>query len=124
MGKKILLADDSPVLQSLTKKILETQGYEFQGVKNGGKVIELLENQKFDILILDIILPDINGMDLARKIRSSDNTDLANLPIIGISGNYMNYSEEDFASAGMNKFLLKPINYDELLIAIKTLTEA
>ena len=124
MGKKILLADDSPVLQSLTKKILEAQGYSFHGVKNGGKVIELLESGDFDLLILDIILPDANGMELAREIRGSGDPKVAALPIIGISGNYMNYSDADFAAAGMNKFLLKPLNYDELLIAIKTLIEA
>ncbi|MCA6073713.1 response regulator [Fulvivirga sedimenti] len=123
MGKRILLADDSPVLQSLTKKILEVQGYAFQGVKNGGKVIELIETGDFDLLILDIILPDANGMELAREIRKSKDPHVASLPIIGISGNYMNYSDADFADAGMNKFLLKPLNYDELLVAIKTLIE-
>ena len=85
-------------------------------------VLPELEKRTYDLLILDILLPDMNGMELAKKIRESDDKFISKLPIIGISGNYGNYSAADFEAAGMNNFFLKPINYDELLASVKQLT--
>ena len=124
MKKRVLLADDSPVIQSLTRKILETQGFEFTGVKNGSAVLGLLEKEKYDAVILDIIMPDLNGLELAKRIRSSEIPAVRDVPIIGISGNYMNYSDEALSEAGFNEFFLKPINYDHLLNAIKKYTDS
>lgn len=119
MSKKILLADDSPVIQTLSKKIFLGQGYEFKGIKNGAKVMKEIETGEYDILILDIILPGANGLDLAKSIRKIDNKKIAEIPIITISGNYKNYSPEDFEEAGINEYLIKPLDYDALVSAVK-----
>ena len=119
MAKKILLADDSPVIQTLSKKILQGQGYEFKGIKTGTKVLSEIESGEYDLIILDIILPGANGMDLAHEIRGLKDDKQANIPIIAISGNYKNYSQEDFDSAGINEYLIKPLDYDALVNAVK-----
>ncbi|MEL7001874.1 MAG: response regulator [Bacteroidota bacterium] len=119
MAKKILLADDSPVIQTLSKKILQGQGYEFKGIKTGTKVLSEITKGDYDLLILDIILPGANGMDLAHEIREMKDDKKAKMPIIAISGNYKNYNQEDFDSAGINEYLIKPLDYDALVSAVK-----
>lgn len=119
MGKRILLADDSPVIQTLSKKIFNGQGYELVGLKSGAKVMPAIEKNDFDVLILDIILPEISGMELAEKIRQMNDKKKATIPIIAISGNYKNYSKSDFDKVGINEYLIKPLDYDALVKAVK-----
>ncbi|HNP20360.1 MAG TPA: response regulator [Fulvivirga sp.] len=119
MAKKILLADDSPVIQTLSKKIFQGQGYDFKGVKTGAKVMGEVENNDYDVVILDIILPETNGMELAKQIRQLKDKKKASVPIIAISGNYKNYSKSDFDEVGINEYLIKPLDYDALVSAVK-----
>ena len=119
MAKRILMADDSPVIQSLSKKIFQNQGYEFKGTKTGMNVVEVIRDNDFDILILDIILPDANGMEIARQIRQLDDAEKASIPIIAVSGNYKNYSASDFEEAGITAFIIKPLDYDQLVNTVK-----
>lgn len=119
MAKRILMADDSPVIQSLSKKIFQNQGYEFKGTKTGMNVVEVIRENDFDILILDIILPDANGMEIASQIRQLEDEEKASIPIIAVSGNYKNYSATDFEEAGITAFLIKPLDYDQLVNTVK-----
>ncbi len=122
MSKKILLADDSPVIQTLSKKIFQGQGYDIKGTKTGTNVLDEIENNDYDVVILDIILPGTNGMELASQIRKNKDPKKANIPIIAISGNYKNYSKEDFDEIGINDYLIKPLDYDALVSAVKKYT--
>ena len=91
--KTILLVDDSPVIQTLLKKIFFGLGIDVIGLKNGSKVIETLENKKIDVVIMDVILPDSDGIELIRQIRKLKNKSKAETPIVGVSGNYKRYNE-------------------------------
>jgi len=119
MSKKILLADDSPVIQTLSKKIFQGQGYEIKGIKSGSKVLEEIKNNDYDLVILDIILPGIDGMALAKEIRQLSDSKKSQIPIVAISGNYKNYKKEDFDEVGINDYLIKPLDYDALVTAVK-----
>lgn len=123
MSKKILIADDSSVIQTLTKKILITLDYDTIGTKSGTNVMDLVENNDFDIILMDINLPGVDGMELTRQIRAHSDSKKASTPIIAISGNYHNYTQDDFDSAGVNEYLIKPLNYDALVNAVKKFTE-
>lgn len=114
MNKKILVAEDSSVIQNLTKKILSLQNYQISVVKNGKQVIDKLETEQFDLILLDIHMPIMDGMECAKTIRQMKG-DIAKVPIIAITGNANNYSMEDFKNAGINGFLPKPLNYDTLV---------
>lgn len=122
MAKSILLADDSPVIQTLSKKIFQGQGYEIKGVKSGKSVLEEVKRGDYDVIILDIILPGMNGMELAGEIRNLEDEKKAKTPIIAISGNYKNYTKEDFDRVGINEYLIKPLDYDALVRAVKKYT--
>lgn len=119
MSRRILLADDSPVIQTLSKKIFQSQGYEFVGVKTGTKVLSEIKSKDYDLVILDIILPGVDGMALAKEIRGLSDEKKAKIPIIAISGNYKNYKKEDFDDAGINDYLIKPLDYDALVNVVK-----
>lgn len=119
MAKTILLADDSPVIQTLSKKIFQGQGYKIKGVKSGKAALDEVKTGNYDVIILDIILPGMNGMEIASEIRKMEDKKKANVPIIAISGNYKNYTKEDFDRVGINEYLIKPLDYDALVRAVK-----
>ncbi|WP_017732977.1 response regulator [Nafulsella turpanensis] len=114
MNKKVLIAEDSSVIQNLAKKILQFQNYEITAVKNGKQVIEKLEKETFDVIVMDINMPVMDGMQCAEQIRQRTD-EKAKTPIIAISGNAKNYTREDFDRVGINEYLQKPLNFDELV---------
>ncbi len=122
MSKKIIVAEDSSVIQNLTKKILSQLSYEIVAVKNGQQVIDLMEKNSYDLILMDIHMPVMDGMDCARAIRKMSG-DQKNIPIIAITGNANNYSQDQFTEAGINEFLPKPLNYDSLVELVKKFTD-
>lgn len=120
MSKKILIAEDSSVIQNLSKKILENQNYIILSAKNGKEVISTLSKEPIDLILMDINMPQMDGMTCAREIRKSADPVVAKVPIIAITGNARNYSESDFTEAGFNDFLPKPLDFDKLVELVKT----
>ncbi|MBP6386066.1 MAG: response regulator [Pseudarcicella sp.] len=120
--KKVLIAEDSSVIQNLARKILEFQNFEIHSVKNGKQVLDLMETEHFDILLLDINMPVMDGMECAKTVRNLVDPKKANIPMIAITGNARNYSMEDFKEAGFNDMLSKPLNFDALVAQVKALT--
>ena len=120
--KKVLIAEDSSVIQNLTKKILSIQNYEISSVKNGQQVLDALEAEPFDIILMDINMPVMDGIECTEKIRSLDDDVKSNIPIIAITGNARNLSLEEYQEIGINEFLQKPLNFDQLVTLVKELT--
>ena len=121
--KRVLIAEDSSVIQNLAKKILEFQNFEITAVKNGEQVMQLLDKEDFDILLLDINMPIMDGMECVKAIRELKDKVKATIPVVAITGNAKNYSETDFKEAGFNDALMKPLNFDKLVNVVKALTE-
>ena len=122
-GKKVLIAEDSSVIQNLTKKILQIQNFKISSVKNGKQVLSKLENEDFDIILMDINMPSMDGMECAKTIRASNNPNIADIPIIAITGNAKNYSMEDFKAVGINDYIQKPLDFDLLVNLVKQYIE-
>jgi two-component system cell cycle response regulator DivK len=121
MNKKVLIAEDSSVIQNLAKKILQFQNYDITAVKNGQQVLDKLNAENYDVIVMDINMPVMDGMQCAEQIRGR-NDEKANTPIIAISGNAKNYSQEDFDRVGINEYLPKPLNFDELVEKVNQYT--
>ena len=121
-SKKVLIAEDSSVIQNLTKKILQIQNYQIYSAKNGVQVLDMLAKEDFDVILMDINMPKMDGMECARQIRSLDDAAKSQIPIVAITGNAMNYSMDDFKEAGINEYLQKPLNFDNLVDTVKNLT--
>jgi CheY-like chemotaxis protein len=121
-SKKVLIAEDSSVIQNLVKKILEFQNFEITVVKNGEQVIQLLGKESFNIILLDINMPVMDGMECVKAIRAMAAPTSA-VPVVAITGNARNYSDDDFTAAGFTDVLMKPLNFDRLVSVVKSLTE-
>ena len=121
-AKKVLVAEDSSVIQNLTKKILQFQNFDITAVKNGKEVLKELEKSSFDIILMDINMPQMDGMTCAQEIRKLSDPTKANIPIVAITGNARNYSDEDFKLAGINAYLQKPLDFDRLVEVVKEYT--
>lgn len=124
MSRKVLVAEDSSVIQNLTKKILQMQSFDISSVKNGQQVLDLLKNEHFDIILMDINMPVMDGMECSRNIRALADPEKASIPIIAITGNARNYSIDEFKEAGINDYLPKPLNFDTLVETVKKYTES
>ena len=119
--KKILIAEDSSVIQNLTTKILKFQNYEVHNAKNGKSVLEMLEKESFDAILMDINMPVMDGMECTKQIRALD-SDKSKTPIIVITGNAQNFTKQDFDDAGINAYLQKPLDFDLLVETVKKWT--
>jgi len=117
--KTILIAEDSSVILNLTKKILELQNYKVISAKNGGEDLKKVQDQKIDAILMDLNIPVKNGMECTKEIRASENPEIANIPIIAVTGNANNYTLEQFKDAGINAYLPKPLDFDMLVQTVK-----
>jgi CheY-like chemotaxis protein len=118
-GKKVLVAEDSSVIINLTKNVLAFENYQIIAVKNGKQVLEKILIEDIDLILMDINMPIMDGIECAKAIRSLDDAKKSKLPIIAITGNYKNYSLDDFKKAGFNDYVQKPLDYDQLLVTVK-----
>lgn len=120
--KKVLVAEDSSVIQNLLKKILLFENCKITSAKDGKSVLSKFESEDFDLIIMDINLPLLDGLSATKQIRSGK-TKKANIPIIGISGNAKNLPVSEFFEAGMNDYMQKPLDYDKLIELVKKYTD-
>jgi len=120
--KRVLIGEDSSVIQNLTRKILQFQNFDIISAKNGLEVMKKIEKEHFDVLLLDINMPKLDGMECARRIRSLADAQKANIPIIAITGNAKNYTMDDFKTVGINEYVPKPLNFDNLVHLVKQYT--
>ena len=121
--KRVLVAEDSSVIQNLTKKVLQFQNYEIESVKDGQQVVDKVKAENFDVILMDINMPKMNGMECSKQIRAMTDEHKSRIPIIAISGNADNYSEEDFQEAGIDEYIPKPIDFDHLVETVNKYTE-
>ncbi|MGY6741141.1 MAG: response regulator [Cecembia sp.] len=117
--RKVLVAEDSSVIINLTKNVLMFENYHITAVKNGKQVLEKLAKEDFDLILMDINMPEMDGIQCTTAIRALDNPKKANIPIVAITGNYKNYTMDDFKKAGLNDYIQKPLDYDHLLATVK-----
>ena len=116
--KKVLVAEDSSVIQNLLKKILLFENCKLTSAKDGQSAIDTYQNEDFDLIIMDINLPKLDGLSATRQIRGLAGSK-GKIPIIGISGNAKNLPVSEFFEAGMNEYIQKPLDYDELIGLVK-----
>lgn len=122
MAKKILIAEDSSVILNLTKKILMQQNFEIVTVKNGKSVLEKLGEETFDLILMDINMPVLDGVETTKRIREMKDKSISKLPIFAITGNALNYSIEEFKAVGINEYLQKPLDFDRLVSLVNQYT--
>nr|WP_287518755.1 response regulator [Okeania sp. SIO2C2] len=113
---RILLAEDNPVNQIIAKKMLHRLGYTIEIAKNGLAAVEAAKNQFYDIILMDIQMPEMDGLEATHHIRQQfKNTASTCQPwIIAMTANAMKEDRENCLKAGMNDYLSKPVQLHEL----------
>jgi two-component system, cell cycle response regulator DivK len=120
MFKNILYIEDNPDNMMLVRRVLEAGDYNLMEARNGLQGLLLAENHKIDLILLDINLPDIDGYEVARRLRSSTKLEVARTPIIVLTANAMRGDAQKALDAGCDVYLSKPINIFELLEKVDT----
>ncbi|MBT3175965.1 MAG: response regulator [Desulfobacula sp.] len=112
IGSRILVAEDNPVNQQIIKTILKKANLIVEVANNGKEAIGLLKDEKFDAILMDIQMPEMDGLEATKRIREIP--DNKNLPIIALTANAMDEDEQMCRLAGMNGFITKPIDAEKL----------
>ncbi len=116
--KKILLIEDDSDLFQLIQYNLEKEGFAFAGAKSGKGALGLCRREKPDLIVLDIMLPDSDGLDICRGIRSD--TELAHLPIIFLTARASETDRIVGLELGANDYIVKPFFVRELVARVRT----
>ncbi len=117
-GLRILLAEDNRVNQAFVSALLEKGGHRVVVVPNGAEAVDAVRRSRFDVLLMDIEMPRMDGLRATRLIRALDGQ-ASSIPIIALTAETMDDCREKFISGGMDDYVAKPIDPDLLLAAIK-----
>ncbi|MCE3282154.1 MAG: sensory box histidine kinase/response regulator [Chitinophagaceae bacterium] len=116
---KVLVAEDNKVNQLLTKGMLETWQFRAAVANTGKEVLQLLAHENFDVILMDIQMPEMNGLEATRAIRGLPDQRKSKIPIIALTANALKGDEAVYSAAGMNGFLTKPFTESALYEAIE-----
>lgn len=113
-GKKILLAEDNPLNQLVTKKLLTDWGVELDIASHGKEAIEKLQRETYDLILMDIQMPVMDGLEATRVIRKHFPAHKAKIPIIAMTANAISGADNECTRAGMTDYVSKPIEITTL----------
>lgn len=119
MAARILIADDDPILQRLLLHTLKLEGHDMLTARDGSEALELIARERPDLLILDVMMPGINGFELCQILRQRPDTQT--LPIIMLSGLSDVQEKVSGLRGGADEYLTKPIDLRELTVRVDTL---
>lgn len=117
----VLYIEDHPDNMTLVRRILQSESYTLIEAKTGLQGIFFAETEDVDLILLDINLPDIDGYEVARRLRVSKKNRLAEIPIIAVTANAMKGDHQRILDSGCNFYIAKPINIRELLDKVEGL---
>ena len=119
---KILIVDDDNGIRKVLELRLASEGFEIISARSAREAYEILgivqsahTHSEVDLILMDINMPVLDGMECTKIIRKMDDPNKSRIPILAITGNAQNYSMEDFKAAGINEYLQKPLDFDLLV---------
>lgn len=114
----VLVVEDNPDNMKLFAWTLEDGGFTFEGVGSGEQALEALARRSFDLVLMDVSLPGIDGKETTRRIKAQE--PFARLPVIAVTAHAVKGEVEAILAAGVTSLVTKPIDEEELLRAIRT----
>jgi two-component system sensor histidine kinase/response regulator len=110
----ILLAEDNIINQKIVQRFLEKEGHHVSIAENGKKALSILKNEKFDLILMDIQMPQMDGFEATTIIRGQETSSKTHIPIIAMTGHALKGDKERCLSAGMDEYISKPISFEKL----------
>lgn len=117
-GKRILIVEDNMINREIARELLQDEGFVIEEAEDGTVAVTMLESKEkgyYEFVLMDIQMPIMNGYTATRKIRGSDNTDIADIPIIAMTANAFSEDKKNAFDAGMNEHVAKPLDIDTLI---------
>ena len=124
LSLRVLLAEDNRVNQKLASRLMEKRGHRVVVAENGREALEALEKQTFDLVVMDVSMPEMDGFEAAAAIRAREKGNGSHLPIIAMTALAMKGDRERCLAAGMDGYVSKPVQSKELFQAIESLLPA
>ncbi len=124
MAHNVLYIEDNPDNMMLVQRALESRGYHLLKAMKGVEGVATAEKEEVDLILLDINLPDIDGYEVARRLRASSKRALATVPIIAVTANALKGDAEKALEAGCDVYMSKPINIRELWARVEAFVPA
>lgn len=119
VGKKILLAEDDGVSKNMITIFLKNKGFVVVAVENGKEAITLCEQEQFDLVLMDINMPQLDGYSATIAIRKQEEAKKIHTPIVAMTAYALQGDREKCLAAGMDDYISKPINFPEVMKVIK-----
>jgi len=113
----ILVVDDDKHTRLLFRTVLESENYTVFTAENGIKALDVMESEHIDLVVLDIMMPELDGYEFTRLLRESNNT----LPVLMVSAKQLPSDKKKGFLAGTDDYMTKPVDEDEFLLRIKAL---
>tara|TARA_R110002072_G_scaffold194444_3_gene351793 strand:- start:1191 stop:1568 length:378 start_codon:yes stop_codon:yes gene_type:complete len=107
MSKKVLIVEDNELNMKLFHDLLEAHGYDTLGTKDGLKALEMAREHRPDLILMDIQLPEVSGLEVTKWIKDDD--ELSSIPIVAVTAFAMKGDEERIREGGCEAYLSKPI---------------
>lgn len=108
MRQQVLIVDDNELNCKLAKALLLAHGFQIHSAINGNEALKLLDEEDFDLIIMDIALPDVDGLELTKQIKATKK--YKDIPVVAVTAFAMKADEERALKAGCVKFICKPIS--------------
>jgi CheY-like chemotaxis protein len=116
----VLVAEDDIIAQLVAKKIIEQAGYTVDVVEDGQKAIDALKSAHYDLVLMDCLMPEMNGFEASQTIRNTDDPDIdSSIPIIAMTGLTKEEDQQRCIDAGMFEVISKPFSSEDLLPVIR-----
>ena len=120
---RVLLAEDAPINQKLAEAVLRRMGHEVTVARNGVEAVSLVQEQRFDIVLMDIQMPEMGGVEATERIRHFEMAKgMARIPIVAVTANALKGDRENYLAAGMDGYVSKPIVFAALEAEIERVT--
>jgi CheY-like chemotaxis protein len=120
---RVLLAEDTPANQKLVRHVLGSRGHNIEIAENGQQALGLVQQQDFDVVLMDVQMPEMDGFEATGAIRKLNDSKKASLPIIAMTAHALKGDQERCLAAGMDCYLSKPIKGEELIELVERLAE-
>ena len=120
-GRQVVVVEDNELNMKLFREVLESSGYRTLEAETGERAVALTTEHRPDLVLMDIHLPDIDGVEALRMLRADERT--ASVPVLALTAQAMEGDRERFLAAGFDGYLSKPVNIADLLDAVRRYCE-